>query len=371
MPGEEDEAEPIVRAYFESLEERSNFDVAPSTPLRLLVRSVALIRTQAALYYREGDLQMAYILYLRFCKLGLLQLPKLAESAAPTAETADLKALSALKQQIRPALLELERIKPALMVAVREHYATERQRRRDEQHRSAAEHRQQIMRRIETSREALDRARRSQRPGGAEDEAKALEAEDDDDGCMIKFDLPIMDAQRRLVIPQALIEIFAKVAEENTARNVETCGVLAGTLRGPALHVTAVIVPKQSGTDDTCQMTHEEELVEVQDRQGLLTLGWIHTHPSQACFLSSVDVHTQFGFQALLKEAVAIVLAPSQSPAWGAFRLTDLDVIAQCPRRGFHCHDRPDGQIYRSVAHDITWISSGKIEDNIKIIDLR
>lgn len=38
--------------------------------------------------------------------------------------------------------------------------------------------------------------------------------------------------------------------------------------------------------------------------------GWIHTHPRQECFLSSVDLHTHCGFQSLLPEAIAIVCAP-------------------------------------------------------------
>ncbi len=36
----------------------------------------------------------------------------------------------------------------------------------------------------------------------------------------------------------------------------------------------------------------------MQDRRALYPLGWIHTHPTQTCFLSSVDVHTQCGYQA-------------------------------------------------------------------------
>jgi len=36
----------------------------------------------------------------------------------------------------------------------------------------------------------------------------------------------------------------------------------------------------------------------VQDSRSLYPLGWIHTHPSQSCFLSSVDVHTHCGYQA-------------------------------------------------------------------------
>ena len=37
----------------------------------------------------------------------------------------------------------------------------------------------------------------------------------------------------------------------------------------------------------------------MQDKRSLYPLGWIHTHPTQTCFLSSVDVHTQCGYQVL------------------------------------------------------------------------
>ena len=46
------------------------------------------------------------------------------------------------------------------------------------------------------------------------------------------------------------------------------------------------------------QALNEEEIFEVQDRRSLYPLGWIHTHPTQTCFLSSVDVHTHCGYQA-------------------------------------------------------------------------
>jgi STAM-binding protein len=34
------------------------------------------------------------------------------------------------------------------------------------------------------------------------------------------------------------------------------------------------------------------------------------THPSQTAFLSSVDMHNQYGYQAMLPEALAIVCSP-------------------------------------------------------------
>lgn len=45
------------------------------------------------------------------------------------------------------------------------------------------------------------------------------------------------------------------------------------------------------------EMLNEEELFDYQYERGLMPLGWIHTHPTQTCFLSSIDVHTQCGYQ--------------------------------------------------------------------------
>ena len=61
--------------------------------------------------------------------------------------------------------------------------------------------------------------------------------------------------------------------------------------------ISTLIIPKQEGTSDTVQALSEEEIFDVQDKRALYPLGWIHTHPTQTCFLSSVDVHTQCGYQ--------------------------------------------------------------------------
>ena len=73
-------------------------------------------------------------------------------------------------------------------------------------------------------------------------------------------------------------------------------------------------------------------------------LGWIHTHPTQTCFMSSRDLHTHSGYQVMLPESIAIVCAPSKEPEWGVFRLTDppgLKTVLNCTQGGlFHPHDQ-------------------------------
>jgi STAM-binding protein len=149
---------------------------------------------------------------------------------------------------------------------------------------------------------------------------------------------------RDVHVSSALMDEFLRYAAANTRQSIETCGILAGSLSPETgqFVISTLIIPKQEGTTDTVQALAEEEIFEAQDSRSLYPLGWIHTHPSQSCFLSSIDVHTQCGYQTMLDEAIAIVMAPTDmtSPV-GIFRLTTpggLKLIQQCTLRGFHTH---------------------------------
>lgn len=96
---------------------------------------------------------------------------------------------------------------------------------------------------------------------------------------------------------------LCRYATSNTRSGIESCGILAGSLREKqgVFVISTLIIPKQEGTTDTVQALNEEEIFDVQDKRALYPLGWIHTHPTQTCFLSSVDVHTQCGYQVSCK----------------------------------------------------------------------
>lgn len=155
---------------------------------------------------------------------------------------------------------------------------------------------------------------------------------------------------------------FAKLAAPNTYagdRGVETCGVLAGVERGGGLSVTHIILPPQTGQPDDCEVTDDEALLGYCLKHQLTAVGWIHTHPSQDCFLSALDLHTHAGYQSCLPEAIAIVVAPRDARCTMAvFRLTDgdglgqggLQLIQACERRGFHPHEA-SFPIYESSGH--------------------
>ncbi|KAH0914167.1 hypothetical protein HID58_028613 [Brassica napus] len=157
-----------------------------------------------------------------------------------------------------------------------------------------------------------------------------------------------------LHIATTMMDAFMRLANSNTKKDLETCGILAGSLKNRKFYITALIIPKQESTSNSCQATNEEEIFEVQDKQSLFPLGWIHTHPTQSCFMSSIDVHTHYSYQIMLPEAVAIVMAPQDSSRkHGIFRLTTpggMTVIRNCDQRGFHAHSSPadGGPIYNT-----------------------
>ena len=153
---------------------------------------------------------------------------------------------------------------------------------------------------------------------------------------------------RTIFLPPTLRTTFLRIAHKNSLANLETCGFLAGTLIANAFFISRLIIPSQTATSDTCEMTNESQLFDYVDSEDLMILGWIHTHPTQTCFMSSRDLHTHAGYQMMLAESIAIVCAPSKGDTthggdWGAYRLTDppgKKAILSCEQPGiFHPHD--------------------------------
>ncbi|XP_061857619.1 AMSH-like protease [Colius striatus] len=159
------------------------------------------------------------------------------------------------------------------------------------------------------------------------------------------------EALRGVILPRNLCHKFLLLAETNTVRGIETCGILCGKLTHNEFTITHVIVPKQSSGPDYCDMENVEELFGIQDQYDLLTLGWIHTHPTQTAFLSSVDLHTHCSYQLMLPEAIAIVCSPKHNDT-GIFRLTNAGMleVSACKKKGFHPHTK-DPRLFNSCTH--------------------
>ena len=97
---------------------------------------------------------------------------------------------------------------------------------------------------------------------------------------------------RTIWLPPDLRHRFLSLAYPNTQANLETCGILCGTLISNALFISKLVIPDQESTSDTCETINEGALFDFVDGEDLMVLGWIHTHPTQTCFMSSRDLQT-------------------------------------------------------------------------------
>ena len=167
---------------------------------------------------------------------------------------------------------------------------------------------------------------------------------------------PIVDNRlQQVVLPSGTVDSFITSVVANTDRGIETCGLLCGRVQGSVLVVSHCVLPKQHGTKDSCAMQEDSmEVFEYTEAHGLITLGWIHTHPTQTVFMSSVDLHTHLPYQQLLAEAVAIVVSPHSKPHFGYFALTQdgLSALAACTKEGHHEHHEPN--LYGTPTHLLT-----------------
>ncbi|GME76489.1 unnamed protein product [Ambrosiozyma monospora] len=170
---------------------------------------------------------------------------------------------------------------------------------------------------------------------------------------------------RTIFLPAQLIDRFLLIAKRNTRKKLETCGILCGKLNRNAFFITHLVIPEQDNTPNTCTTKNEEKLFDVIDNLDLFVLGWIHTHPTQSCFLSSVDLHTQNSYQIMLNEAIAIVCSPDDkfTKNLGIFRLTDppgVPTITNCSLTGFHPHPN-DKDLYGECHRQSGDVKSGHV----------
>jgi STAM-binding protein len=188
---------------------------------------------------------------------------------------------------------------------------------------------------------------------------------------MISKELPPLPP-RTILIPDACMQQFLHACHANTLANLESCALLCGILHDPSTYlITTLLFPYQRVTTDSCTMEREQDIAAYVTSTELIVLGWIHTHPTQECFLSSIDMHTQAAYQIDLGEAVSVVVSPRHEPWFGVFQLSreGLQVVRSCKDdSGFHGHAISDSEMVRDVTHH------GHVrfcETEIEVVDLR
>ena len=85
------------------------------------------------------------------------------------------------------------------------------------------------------------------------------------------------------------------LAAHNTDRGIETCGVLAVNStdadRTGRFHISQLIIPPQTGTQNTCQTTDEDQLFLYLASNDLITVGWIHVRVYSRLLRCGVSSH--------------------------------------------------------------------------------
>ena len=102
-------------------------------------------------------------------------------------------------------------------------------------------------------------------------------------------------ALRTVYCPTEILEAFIDLSRSNTDKSVETCGILAGreVNKGDSLLIDTLIIPLQEGYVDRCLMTDELSLFETQINQKVMTIGWIHSHPTYVRIIL-INLRTSF-----------------------------------------------------------------------------
>lgn len=376
-------------------------DVDANVPPRRYYRSGLEMVRMANVYLAEGSLENAYILYMKFMTLFLEKIRKHPEY--PTVP-AQVKAVNQAK--LKEVMPKAEKLKQKLLEQyAKEHIAYQEN---EEKRRKMTEERKKQEREDAKLAERLQADENKGTDGNTAgphllhaDQWAVTPTAPAVDGVLYPDDFaaepprapahhyqpvpslippsrPQTEANigslyggqlrlRTVLVPSALLAKFLRLAATNTAKNIETCGILAGILERDQLKITHVVVPKQTGTPDSCSTNNEEEIFHYQDQHNLITLGWIHTHPTQTAFLSSVDLHTQCSYQLMMPEAIAIVCAPKYNET-GYFALTPdfgMQFITNCRQTGFHPHPN-DPPLFHTVRHI-------RVDDAaaVEVVDLR
>ncbi|XP_045103554.1 STAM-binding protein-like isoform X3 [Portunus trituberculatus] len=308
-------------------------------PLRRYFRSGQEMVRMAHVYEEEGSLENAFILYMKFMTLFIEKIRTHPDYS--THSSADKAASNKRVKEILPVAEKLksqlrEKYQKEYNVALQEQLKTEKEA-RERQQQEEEQHQRQLQQ--ATQRQRQEEEERAEERKMQELQELSLHRHYEEDQLPPSFDtlgtiaypldqltlddlspptvspsaphmpprdikpvsvgVPQVDRSskptsllgaksgglREVRVPTQLMANFMSLAHSNTTRNIETCGVLAGHLTQHKLLVTHLLVPKQCGTSDSCTTQQEEELFDHQDKLDLITIGWIHTHPSQTPFL--------------------------------------------------------------------------------------
>lgn len=357
--------------------------IEPQIRFRIYCNSCETLGREGRFALAEGDLEKAYIYFMKFAVLWIEKLPNHPEFR----ESEHNVRKQELHRKCRDVLDELEKIKTDLKelypkyrvwLARQEKIRThlKKKRRQIEEERKCREFEEERNEEKERKCREIEEERKCRDSVFQENlnDERSIESSYASLDSLMSWsngpDLMGVDLLCQVMIDQELIDRFMENIQNDLDHQTESCGLLSGRLNNDLgqYEVTHLLIPKQKGTENTCHSLNEEDTGVYQIEHELQPLGWIHTHPTQDCFLSSVDLHMQLGFQQVLPEAIAIVCAPRSQPNLGIFHLTPQGMVhLQNCQEGCSFHPHLESGLYEASRHVIVRTGLPKFE----IIDFR
>eukprot|EP01084_Bolivina_argentea_P128236 226705_1 len=164
-----------------------------------------------------------------------------------------------------------------------------------------------------------------------------------------KQKLNAQNSQRNkvFIIPNNVTAEFqSEYAAQDLTANKETAALLFAKkehIQSQNVPICTVVIPKQTGDANSCVISAEEEIIYISTKNNLTLIGWMHSHPRQDNFLSSIDLHTTWKLCNNDFLFVAIVCSPNDSEGtlFGTYNLTELGMsaLAACKLQGHHTHE--------------------------------
>ncbi|KAL0221215.1 hypothetical protein RCL1_001069 [Eukaryota sp. TZLM3-RCL] len=175
-----------------------------------------------------------------------------------------------------------------------------------------------------------------------------------------------VDFFRAVHWPGELVSLFLNKVVEQASMGIEACALLCAPKSSvDVFKITHIVIPKQTGTVDSCTLLDEASLIPVIENNDLTICGWIHTHPKFDTFLSAIDLHTHLGLQLSLNESIAIVVSLlNNSTKTEVYHLSaqGINEVSKCKKGGHHEHS---SNSFLVASHAL------KISGTVECVDLR
>lgn len=288
-----------LSAIFQQAQDVAKSSVDSNIPVLRFYRSSEELVRRTQLYEKEKNFKAAYFLALKTAMIFTSEIKKHRQYNTLTDHQR-----TTLKQRATQAVVVAERVKPATKQQVQIEFNQWQQEEAQRRKHAEDEARKNAVRTAPPALPVKPSAPPPPSYSTVNNSGEPMRRH-----TSISNDNPAV-AGTKITYPADLVAQFKALTAPNSARNMETCGFLFGTMGASGYNLTHLYLPKQNGSSDRCQPTDQGEMEMFNFTGGdsnLVQFGWIHTHPSQTAFLSSVDMATQFSYQTLLPEAIAIV----------------------------------------------------------------